>query len=122
MRMFLYAAALVAAALCAPLMATAPASAQVTTYLAVAANNAGYGVGRGFTMEQARQNAIDDCERNTGRSCRYMTTAERAHWHFIVVNCNGIFATGASQQNWNVANTMAARKVGFNWCNEVDRL
>ena len=113
---------------CIPAMALAlacavaipqPANAQVSDWIAVAANDQGWGYGSGYDEEDARSVATTRCENQTGYSCGSMSTSVPNSWYLVVVNCNGSLATGASKHDYSTANYNAAIKLGYNSCRTV---
>lgn len=98
----------------------APADAQQLPYIAGAANHIGYGFGQGYSMEQARQNALHQCYTRTGAPCpRSLSTSERNHWHLSIVRCANGYSTGMSPQGWDRAYAIAVSKIGGFSCEEV---
>lgn len=83
------------------------ASAQFT---AIAAGTGGVACAQGRTMEQARENAVNQCRR-MGGSCG-ASTAERSDWNFVGGYCDGEPYTAAHPDGEAAAYLHMLKKAG----------
>lgn len=102
---------------------SAPAHAE-QEWVAVAAYGNSYYVGRGWSEESARDEALYDCESATGRTCsrRLSASVPTNTWFLVVVRCPNGMAAGGSRISFENAKTMAAQRRGYqSWaCSTVD--
>jgi hypothetical protein len=100
---------LIAAFAAVVLLAGGATSAQAAKALAMS-QGGGFGWAGGETQEQARVNAILQCEISNGRDNCMRSAAEENDWYFAGVTCAGDSHIAASPQGPERAESLAYRK------------
>lgn len=98
--------------LCA--FATSAANAQWVGY---AVNNVGVGAAWGGDEVSTRNEAIANCQHNTGYTCadaQAFSIAVPTSWYIVAIKCGGVRAVGGSQYSEWQAKANAASKIGRN--------
>ena len=97
------------------------------SWVAVSTYGNRYFVGRGWSEESARDEALGACARGVGRTCSRRLSASvpsagRSNWFLVVARCPNGMAPGGSQISFANALHMAAQRRGYqSWaCSMVD--
>lgn len=101
----------------------APTAAFAQTWIAYAGNGNGWGYGSGYSEEDARGEAIDNCEHNSGYTCpSWRSVSVRSSWHLVIVKCGSSgYIAGGSKHDYPTARRVASQKLGRSRCRVVSR-
>lgn len=105
------------AASAAFLLCAFAASAANAQWVAYAVNNVGIGAAWGSGEASTRNQAIVNCEHNTGYACadaQAFSIAVPTSWYIVAIRCGGVRAVGGSQYSQWQAKANAASKIGRN--------
>jgi hypothetical protein len=105
------------AATAAFMLSAFAASAANAQWVGYAVNNVGLGAAWGGDEVGTRNQAIANCENNTGYTCadaQAFSIAVPTSWYIVAIECGGVRAVGGSRYSQWQAKANAASKIGRN--------